>query len=97
MGRIRAKSKKAALVPDGGSANAAPKAAKTEPTMAALLEKAQTLITQCDYPLALQFATRILEREPGHTEAREIVGVCYLEMGELEQAKKVRQFLRLSI
>jgi tetratricopeptide (TPR) repeat protein len=85
MGRIRAKSKKAALAAD------APAAPKSAPTIPALLEKAQGLIVQCNYELAQQFAQRVLEREPRHADAREMVGVCQLETGALDEAKQVRE------
>lgn len=44
----------------------------------------------CDYELAARFARRVLEREPQHVEAKEMLGVAQLETGELEAAKKVR-------
>ena len=58
-------------------------------TVPALLEKAQSLIVECDYDLALRFARRILETEPGHVEAREILGISLLETGDLDGAKQV--------
>jgi Flp pilus assembly protein TadD len=88
MGRIRAKSKKAALAAD------APAAPKSAPTIPALLEKAQGLIVQCNYELAQQFAQRVLQREPRHADAREMVGVCQLETGALDEAKQVRECAR---
>lgn len=59
------------------------------PSVTALLEKAQTLIVQCDYNLAELFVKRVLEREPTHVGALEMLGVVQLETGELESAKQV--------
>ncbi|KAK2460336.1 hypothetical protein APHAL10511_007725 [Amanita phalloides] len=58
------------------------------PSVTALLEKARSLIVQCDYDLALRFAKRILQSEPTHVEAREILGVSLLETGDVEGAKQ---------
>ncbi|KAF5341914.1 hypothetical protein D9611_001897 [Ephemerocybe angulata] len=66
---------------------------KEEPTPAALLEKAQELIVQCDYELASRFVRRILEKDPSNVEAKETLGVCLLETGDVEEAKKVFQSL----
>ena len=63
--------------------------AKEEPSISALLEKAQALIVQCDYELASKFVQRILERDPSNVEAKEMLGVALLETGEIEQAKQV--------
>ncbi|KAF6754513.1 hypothetical protein DFP72DRAFT_899288 [Ephemerocybe angulata] len=68
-------------------------APKEEPTPAALLEKAQELIVQCDYELASRFVRRILEKDPSNVEAKETLGVCLLETGDVEEAKKVFQSL----
>ncbi|KAG5643011.1 hypothetical protein DXG03_001749 [Asterophora parasitica] len=58
------------------------------PTVASLLEKAQSLIIQCDYDLAQRFIRRILEREPSNAEAKEMLGVALLETGEIDAAKE---------
>jgi len=60
-----------------------------QPSVSSLLEKAQSLIVQCDYDLAQKFAQRILEKEPANLEAKEILGVAFLETGELASAKEV--------
>ena len=60
------------------------------PTVEALLEKAQTLIVQCDYELARKFIQRALEQRPDNAVAKEMLGVSHLELGELDQAKQVR-------
>lgn len=60
-----------------------------EPPVSSLLEKAQSLIVQCDYPLAERFIKRILEREPLNIEAREMLAAVLLETGELDAAKQV--------
>jgi len=81
MGRARTKQKlqtKAAEVK-----NAPP------PSVPALLEKAQELLTHCDYDLTVRFSRRILEQEPSHVAAREILGIALLETGEIGDAKEV--------
>ena len=63
---------------------------KKAPSTTSLLEKAQSLIEQCDYDLALRFISRILEQDPKNAEAKEMLGVALLETGEIEGAKQVR-------
>lgn len=86
MGRTRPKNRKikSVVTENTGDAPAPP------PSVSALLEKAQTLIVQCDYELAGRFARRVLEREPQNVEAKETLGVAQLESGELLAAKQVR-------
>ena len=84
MGRTRTKSKKSQVL----SATTPETDEKSGPATSALLEKAQALIGQCDYDLARRFAGRILERSPKNADAKEILGVCQLEMGELDEAKQ---------
>ncbi|KIL67584.1 hypothetical protein M378DRAFT_22754 [Amanita muscaria Koide BX008] len=60
----------------------------TSPSIPALLEKAQSLLVQCDYDLALRFARRILEIQPSHAEATEIAGISLLETGDTDGAKE---------
>ena len=84
MGRTRPKSKKSKLIRAEAVAEHS-----QQPSISSLLEKAQTLVVQCDYPLAARFVKRILEREPRHAEARELLAVVSLEMGEIETAKQV--------
>lgn len=62
------------------------------PSTASLFEKAQVLVTQCNYELAYKFLVRVLDREPGHVNARELFGEVQLEMGELDAAKEVFYF-----
>ena len=90
MGRTRTKSRKAQAAGAAPSTAAKPDTVQQEPSIPALLEKAQTLIIQCDYGLAERFVRRILEREQSHAAAKEMLGVSHLELGELEQAKQVR-------
>jgi len=59
------------------------------PSIPALLEKAQSLIEQCDYELALRFARRVLEKDQKNTEAKELLGVALLEIGDIKSAKDV--------
>lgn len=79
MGRTRVKTKKAATS----------SSTEKNPTIESLFEKAQTLLTRCDYDLAQKFAIRILERAPAHNEAKELLGITQLELGELEDARNV--------
>ena len=85
MGRTRPKSRKIKPVSTSNTADAP----ASSPTIPALLEKAQSLIVQCDYELAGRFARRVLEREPENVEAKELLGVSQLETGELLAAKQV--------
>ncbi|CAL1716221.1 unnamed protein product [Somion occarium] len=83
MGRARTKTKKVK-----------PVATKTiaedsePPSIPALLEKAQSLIVQCDYDLAKLFVQRVIEREPTNVEGKEMLGVVQLETGDIEAAKQ---------
>ncbi|KAJ6513229.1 hypothetical protein C8R45DRAFT_812991 [Mycena sanguinolenta] len=82
MGRLRTKKKTAAKTVEPLSAPVS-----SAPTIPALLEKAQTLIVQCDYELAQRFVTRILEQQPSNAVAKEMLGVAQLELGEIEAAR----------
>lgn len=86
MGRSRTKNKnlrsKAANAADNVVLNRGP-------SSSALLEKAQSLMVQCDYDLALRFVRRILDRDPKNVDAREMLGLALLETGEVETAKEV--------
>ncbi|EPT05567.1 hypothetical protein FOMPIDRAFT_1155364 [Fomitopsis schrenkii] len=84
MGRTRTKSKKAAAL-STKAANL--EESKSEPTVTALLEKAQSLLVECDYDLAGRFARRILDREPNSVQGKELLGVVQLETGDLDAAK----------
>ena len=59
------------------------------PSIPGLLEKAQSLIEQCDYELALRFARRVLEKDQKNTEAKELLGVALLEIGDIKSARDV--------
>ncbi|KAJ7274372.1 hypothetical protein B0H12DRAFT_1088361, partial [Mycena haematopus] len=83
MGRTRIKKKTTAKTTDPPTSASAP----TVPSIPALLEKAQSLIVQCDYALAQRFITRILEQQPSNAEAKEMLGVVQLELGEIEAAR----------
>ncbi|KAF8905096.1 hypothetical protein CPB84DRAFT_1814317 [Gymnopilus junonius] len=87
MGRTRTQ-KKATKEPYAQIAGAS-----SAPSTASLLEKAQSLIVQCDYELALRFIRRILEQDPRNAEAKEMLGVALLEIGEIEAAKEVFRLL----
>ncbi|KAJ6494846.1 hypothetical protein C8R47DRAFT_1194737 [Mycena vitilis] len=77
--------KKTSARPTDASAGALPSSAP--PSIPALLEKAQTLIVQCDYELAQRFVNRVLEQQPSNAEAKEMLGVVQLEMGEIDAAR----------
>lgn len=64
-------------------------ATKPPPSTASLIEKAQGLVTQCNYELAHKFLARVLDREPSHVSARELFGEVQLERGEFDAAKQV--------
>ena len=66
---------------------------KVPPSTASLFEKCQILVTQCNYDLAHKFLVRVLEQQPNHVGALELLGEVQLEMGELEVAKRVRFFV----
>ncbi|TEB34724.1 TPR-like protein [Coprinellus micaceus] len=70
-----------------------PSIPKEQPSVAALTQKAQELIVQCDYELALRFTRRILDQDSSNVEAKEMTGVCLLETGELDEAKRAFQSL----
>jgi len=84
MGRTRTKKQTKATV-----LTATQSADSQGPSVSALLEKAQSLIVQCDYELALRFGQRVLERDRRNTEAKEILGVALLETGDIAAAKEV--------
>ncbi|KAJ3523163.1 hypothetical protein NM688_g8771 [Phlebia brevispora] len=88
MGRTRPKTRKLKRVVTENTSEP-PQA----PSIPALLEKAQTLIAQCNYELAERFVGRILEREPRNAEAKEILGIVQLETGELDSAKQTFESL----
>lgn len=64
-------------------------AVSSAPSIPSLLEKAQELIIQCDYELAQRFIQRVIDKEPTNVEAREMMGVVLLEMGEVKDARLV--------
>ena len=86
MGRVRIKTKKAV-------ASAA--VSKEPPSIESLFEKAQSLVTQCDYDLAQKFTLRILERSSDHAQAKELLGVIQLEKGDLDDAKQVKMLINM--
>ena len=88
MGRTRPKSRKAR--PPATEPTETRCEEKSEPTIEALLEKAQELIVQCDYDLAGKFVERVLQRAPNNVEGKEMLGVVQLETGALNAAKQVR-------
>ncbi|TCD69341.1 hypothetical protein EIP91_007897 [Steccherinum ochraceum] len=83
MGRTRTKTRKAKPLVTANTSEAA-----EPPSIPALLQKAQSLIVQCDYDMARMFVQRILEREPKSAEAREMLGVVLLETGEIDAARQ---------
>lgn len=85
MGRARPKTKKTKQVVTENTAEPS-----QAPPIPALLEKAQSLLAQCDYEMASLFVKRILERNPENADAKEMLGVVQLESGELDSARQVR-------
>ena len=84
MGRTRTKKQLKATV-----LTAAQSADSQGPSVSSLLEKARSLIVQCDYELALRFSQRVLEQDRRNIEAKEIMGVSLLETGDITAAKDV--------
>lgn len=84
MVRVRTKQKQ-----PGAKATTSP-----SPSIPSLLSKAQDLIVQCDYPLARKFTERVLAREDvtsaEKNQAREMLAVVLLEVGDVDGAKHVR-------
>lgn len=89
MGRTRPKKKLHTKATDPPAQHPSSTPSAKTPSIPALLEKAQELIVQCDYELALRFARRILEQQADNVEAREILGVSLLETGKIDAAKEV--------
>ena len=87
MGRTRPKNRKARPPIDDPAERDGKE--RSEPTLEALLEKAQELIVQCDYDLAGRFIDRVLKRTPDNAVAKEMLGVVQLETGILDAAKQV--------
>ncbi|KAF8825118.1 hypothetical protein F5879DRAFT_945008 [Lentinula edodes] len=84
MGRTKTKKQAASKPTIPSSAQPAP----ATPSIPSLLEKAQSLIVQCDYELAARFIQRILDQQPSNAEAKEMLGVVQLEMGDIDAAKQ---------
>ena len=89
MGRTRNKKKVASKATEPPIQHATSKT-QNSPPIVSLVEKAQSLIEQCDYGLAQRFIRRILEQQPANAEAKEMLGVVLLEIGEIAGAKEVR-------
>jgi len=90
MGRTRTKKKVHTKATDPPIQHAT--VPKSTPSLVSLIEKAQSLIVQCDYELALRFIRRVIEQEPKNAEAKEMLGVALLETGEIMAAKEVHFF-----
>lgn len=89
MGRARTKQKKSARTTSDSTTPS------SSPSVLSLLSKAQDLIVQCDYPLARKFTERVLAREDAtpaeRDQAREMLAVVLLEVGDVDDAKDVRR------
>ncbi|KAG2369096.1 hypothetical protein BDR07DRAFT_850236 [Suillus spraguei] len=90
MGRARVKAKKYVSTVTNSSQSSSSSAT---PAISALLDKAQELIVQCDYPLARKFIDRVLVRDDGSVseknQASEMMGVVLLETGEVDEAREL--------
>lgn len=84
MGRTRTKKAQRALKSTVVSTNPT---VLPQPSIESLVEKTQILLAQCNYELAYKFVKRILERDPTHVEAREMLGLVELENENVEAAK----------
>lgn len=51
--------------------------------------RAQILFDQQKYEAVIQDLDRILEREPQNTDALSLKGRCYIELGEMDQAREI--------
>lgn len=89
MGRTKPKKKTHTKATDTPALQSSSTKPTKTPSIPALLEKAQELLTQCDYEFALRFVKRALEQQPNNVEAKEMLGVCLLETGELDGAREV--------
>lgn len=89
MGRTKPKKKVHTKATDTPALQSSSTKPTKTPSIPALLEKAQELLTQCDYEFALRFVKRALEQQPNNVEAKEMLGVCLLEIGELDDAREV--------
>jgi len=89
MGRTRTRSKNQRHIPTKTTTTESSSSSSTTPSVPALINKAQSIIEQCDYDLADQFIQRILQRSPKNVEAREMLGVVQLELGQVQEARKV--------
>ncbi|KAH0833334.1 hypothetical protein J3R83DRAFT_12402 [Lanmaoa asiatica] len=87
MGRARTKQKKSARTAS------ASETISSSPPISSLLSKAQDLIVQCDFPLARKFTERVLARQdvtPAEkNQAREMLAVVLLEIGDVDDAKDI--------
>ncbi|KAG8212982.1 hypothetical protein J3R82DRAFT_11368 [Butyriboletus roseoflavus] len=87
MGRARTKQKKSARIISASATSS------SSPSISSLLSKAQDLVIQCDYPLARKFTERVLATEDAtpaeKNQAREMLAVVLLEMGDVDDAKDV--------
>jgi Anaphase-promoting complex, cyclosome, subunit 3 len=90
MGRTRTKKSLRASI--GKVEPSTSVATNPAPSTASFFEKAQILVSQCNYDLAHKFLARVLDQEPTHVSARELFGEVQLEMGELDAAKMVLHF-----
>ena len=96
MVRARTKQRKSAR-----NITASEKTSASSPSISSLLSKAQDLIVQCDYPLARKFTERVLAREDAtsaeNNQAREMLAVILLEIGDVDGAKDVRRRFRVAL
>ncbi|EGN99228.1 hypothetical protein SERLA73DRAFT_182119 [Serpula lacrymans var. lacrymans S7.3] len=97
MGRIRTKSKRTIPTVTNAPASTPLTATTQVPSIQSLLSKAQELIVQCDYDLARKFIQRVLVRDgdgaagaskTDRSQAREMLGVVLLELGEVDKARE---------
>ncbi|KAF9066637.1 hypothetical protein BDP27DRAFT_1423668 [Rhodocollybia butyracea] len=92
MGRTKTKKQASSKVLESSSTAAA----SPSPSIDSLLQKSQSLIIQCDYTLAARFIHRVLDQKPSNphlAQAKEMLGVVQLELGDVEDAKQTFQTL----
>lgn len=92
MGRLKAGKQLRSVPPPKQRLDAKSKASSSAPlpTVPKLLSKAQSLVVQGDFDLARQFIERILQQEPTNLDARELLGIVYLELEDVDAARQVR-------
>jgi Flp pilus assembly protein TadD len=90
MGRTRVKTKRNERILGSYPVNVnTSESNQPPPSIPALYEKAESLVEQCDYELAAKFLRRILDIQTSHIQARELLGIVLIELGDIGSARQV--------